>query len=190
MTLNEYLSSKTKDSDRIRQIKASLETFLFVNFSASFATELSGYLEKAKFNLKSRKDDVVAMTYSNTEIMINTNMFFARSTEEQMAYITHELIHISERKGNHKVKTLNRKLWDFYNTNKIPGTDVSMVMVGKPRISRRWVNKHECVNYLLTEKVHFEYLEPGSYDEFMGLLEKSGLFKLNSQFWRKRLSFT
>jgi len=187
MTLNEYFFATKQDKEKVEYLKESLRSFLRKNFTSDFAKELIGYLDKIKIVFKERKDDVVAMTFSDKEITINPKMFYARSNEEQMAYLAHELIHVSEKKGNTKVKSLNRKLWDFYETNKIDGTDVSMVMVGKPRVSRRWVNKHECVNYLLTEKVHFEYLEPGSKEEFKELLEKYKLFNLDSQFWKNRL---
>lgn len=179
--------NKPEEKEKVEYIVSSLKEFLKDNFYPDFAGELSKYLDGIKISLKDRRDDVVAITYSDKEIMINPKMFFARSVEEQMAYLAHELIHVAEKKGNSKVKTLNRKLWDFYNAKKIKGADVSMVMVGKPRISRRWVNKHECLNYLLTEKVHFEYLEPDSKKEFIDILNKYKLLNLDSQFWKKKI---
>lgn len=188
MNLTEYLMiNKPEEKEKVEYIVDSLKEFLKDNFYPDFAGELSKYLDGIKISLKDRRDDVVAITYSDKEIMINPKMFFARSVEEQMAYLAHELIHVAEKKGNSKVKTLNRKLWDFYNAKKIKGADVSMVMVGKPRISRRWVNKHECLNYLLTEKVHFEYLEPDSKKEFIDILNKYKLLNLDSQFWKKKI---
>ena len=143
--------------------------------------------KEVKITEKNRRDDVIAMTYPGKKIVLNTHAFYALPTQEQMAFLAHELIHMAMNKGNIKVRLLNRALWKFYNKHKNTYADISSIMVGKSKVSKRWVNKNETLPYLLTEPIRWQYLEPGSKDELLKILEKSKLLKLDEPFWKKQL---
>lgn len=188
MTLNEYfvsnvLSTKEKDTLEMR-----LTFFLNKVFSPKFAEELLKIYKQHEIVEKNRKDDIIAMTYPlSKKIAINTHAFYSLPTQEQMAFLAHELIHMAANKGNVKVKLLNRALWKFYNKNKNTVADISSIMVGKSKVSKRWVNKNETLPYLMTEPIRWQYLKPGCVDDLLKILEKSKLLNLKDSFWKKQL---
>lgn len=188
MTLNEYINSTVLSTSEKDSLTARMYAFLTKVFSPEFAAYLRRIFDKINIIEKNRKDDVIAMTYSDKKIVLNTHAFYALPSDEQMGFLAHELIHIAVNSGNVKARLLNRALWKFYNKHKIKGADVSSVMVGKPRVSKRWVNKNETFPYLLTEPVRWQYLEPDCKDEFMKIINKSGLINLSDKFWKKQLS--
>ena len=190
MTLNEYINSNVLSSSEKEDLPFRLNAFLNKVFTASFANELYKIYEKVNITEKNRKDDVIAMTYPNKRIVLNTHAFYSLPIEEQMAFLTHELIHMAVNNGNVKAKMLNRALWKFYNRNKDTVADISSVMVGKDNVSKRWINKNETFPYLMTEPIRWQYLKPGCKDELLKILEKSKLLNLSAQFWKKQLNLT
>jgi len=188
MTLNEYITTNMLSTEEKDALSLRLNFFLNKIFSRSFANELYDIYKTINITEKNRRDDVIAMTYSfNKKIVLNTHAFYALTTQEQMAFLAHELIHMAANKGNARVKLLNRALWKFYNKNKNTVADISSVMVGKSKVSKRWINKNEAFPYLLTEKVRWQYLVPGCKDEFLKILERSKLLNLEDSFWKKQL---
>ena len=192
MTLNEYITSNILSTQEKDTLSFRLYAFLSKVFAPSFAEELYDIFKEVEITEKNRKDDVIAMTYSipKKKIVLNTHAFYALPTNEQMAFLAHELIHMAVNKGNTKAKLLNRALWKFYNKHKNTVADISSIMVGKPKVSKRWVNKNETFPYLMTEPIRWQYLEPGCKDELLEILEKSKLFKLSDPFWKKQLNLT
>lgn len=192
MTLNEYITSNILSTQEKDTLSFRLYSFLSRVFSASFANELYKIFEEVEVTEKNRKDDVIAMTYSvpKKKIVLNTHAFYALPLNEQMAFLAHELIHMAVNKGNVKAKLLNRALWKFYNKNKDTVADISSIMVGKAKVSKKWVNKNETFPYLMTEPIRWQYLKPGCKDELLKILEKSKLFNLSDPFWKKQLNLT
>ena len=189
MTLNEYINSNVLSSEDKQNLEARLVAFLHKVFTPKFAEELYKIYKEVDVTEKNRKDDVIAMTYAypRKKIVLNTHAFYALPVQEQMAFLTHELIHMAMNKGNVKVRLLNRALWKFYTTHKNTYADISSIMVGKSKVSKRWVNKNETLPYLLTEPIRWQYLKPGSKDDLLKILEKSKLFNLSDAFWKKQL---
>lgn len=190
MTLNEYITSNVLSTQEKDTLEVRLVAFLNKIFTPNFADELHNIYKSVDIKEKNRKDDVIAMTYPNKRIVLNTHAFYALPTQEQMAFLTHELIHMAVNKGNTKAKLLNRALWKFYNKYKNTYADISSIMVGKPKVSKRWVNKNETFPYLMTEPIRWQYLEPGCKDELLKILDKSGLLNLSDPFWKKQLNLT
>lgn len=192
MTLNEYITSNILSTQEKDTLSFRLYSFLSRVFSASFANELYKIFEEVEVTEKNRKDDVIAMTYSvpKKKIVLNTHAFYALPQSEQMAFLAHELIHMAVNKGNTKARMLNRALWKFYNKNKDTVADISSIMVGKAKVSKKWVNKNETFPYLLTEPIRWQYLKPGCKDELLKILEKSKLLNLSDSFWKKQLNLT
>lgn len=189
MTLNEYITSNVLSSAEKDTLELRLVAFLHKVFTPAFAEELHKIYQNVNVTEKNRKDDVIAMTYPNKKIVLNTHAFYALPVQEQMAFLAHELIHMAMNKGNVKVRLLNRALWKFYNKHKNTYADISSIMVGKSKVSKRWVNKNETLPYLLTEPIRWQYLEPGSQDDLLKILEKSKLLNLSDPFWKKQLGF-
>ena len=192
MTLNEYITSNVLSTKEKDTLEVRLLAFLNKIFTPSFANELHKIYQTVNITEKNRKDDVIAMTYTtpNKRIVLNTHAFYALSTQEQMAFLAHELIHMAVNKGNAKARLLNRALWKFYNKHKNTYADISSIMVGKPKVSKRWINKNETLPYLLTEPIRWQYLEPGCKDELLEILEKSKLLNLSDSFWKRQLNLT
>lgn len=192
MTLNEYITSNILSTQEKDTLSFRLYSFLSRVFSASFANELYKIFEEVEVTEKNRKDDVIAMTYSvpKKKIVLNTHAFYVLPLNEQMAFLAHELIHMAVNKGNVKAKLLNRALWKFYNKNKDTVADISSIMVGKAKVSKKWVNKNETFPYLMTEPIRWQYLKPGCKDELLKILEKSKLLNLSDPFWKKQLNLT
>lgn len=190
MTLNEYINSNILSTKEKDTLEVRLLAFLNRIFTPSFARELYKIFQDVEITEKNRKDDVIAMTYPNKKIVLNTHAFYALTTQEQMAFLTHELIHMAVNKGNSKARMLNRALWKFYNRNKNTVADISSVMVGKAKVSKRWINKNETFPYLITEPIRWQFLEPGCKDELLEILERSRLINLSDPFWKKQLNLT
>ena len=192
MTLNEYINSNILSTEEKDSLSFRLYSFLSKVFSSSFAKELYSIYENVEITEKNRRDDVIAMTYSvpKKRIVLNTHAFYALPTQEQMAFLAHELIHMAVNQGNARAKLLNRALWKFYNKHKTTVADISSIMVGKSKVSKRWINKNETLPYLLTEPIRWQYLEPGCKDELLEILEKSKLLNLKDPFWKKQLNLT
>lgn len=189
MTLNEYITTNVLSTEEKVTLSTRLQIFLNKVFTPDFASELYKIYKNIDITEKNRHDDVIAMTYSfgKKRIVLNTHAFYALSIEEQSAFLAHELIHMAANQGNYKVKLLNRALWKFYNKNKNTAADISSIMVGKAKVSKKWINKNETFPYLLTEKIRWQYLLPGCKDELLKILEKSKLLNLQDSFWKKQL---
>ena len=188
MTLNEYITSNVLSTQEKNTLETRLVYFLNRIFTPKFADELHKIFQTINITEKNRKDDVIAMTYPiSKKIVLNTHAFYNLPTQEQMAFLAHELVHMAMNKGNARVRLLNRALWKFYNKHKNTVADISSIMVGKPKVSKRWVNKDETLPYLLTEPIRWQYLEPGCKDELLKILEKSKLINLSDKFWKTQL---
>ena len=192
MTLNEYINSSVLSTAEKDTLSFRVYAFLSKVFSPSFASELHKIFDETEIAEKNRKDDVIAMTYTipKKKIVLNTHAFYELPQSEQMAFIAHELIHMAVNRGNVKVRMLNRALWKFYERNKDTVADISSIMVGKKKVSKRWVNKNETLPYLMTEPIRWQYLKPGCKDELLKILEKSKLLNLSDSFWKKQLNLT
>lgn len=189
MTLNEYITSNVLSSSEKMSLEVRLLNFLNKVFSPSFAKELYKIYQSVEITEKNRKDDVIAMTYSvpKKRIVLNTHAFYALSVQEQMAFLAHELIHMAVNRGNARARLLNRALWKFYEKNKNTYADISSIMVGKAKVSKRWINKNETLPYLMTEPIRWQYLNPDCKDDLLKILEKSKLLNLSDPFWKKQL---
>lgn len=189
MTLNEYITSNVLSSSEKNTLEVRLVNFLNKVFTAGFAKELYKIYQEFEITEKNRKDDVIAMTYSvpKKKIVLNTHAFYALPVQEQMAFLSHELVHMTVNKGNARARLLNRALWKFYNKHKNTYADISSIMVGKAKVSKRWINKNETLPYLLTEPIRWQYLEPDCKDELLEILKKSKLLNLSDAFWKKQL---
>lgn len=190
MTLNEYINSNVLSTMEKDTLSTRLYSFLVKIFTTSFADDLYAFFQKANVVEKNRKDDVIAMTFANKRIVLNTHAFYNLTSQEQMAFLTHELIHMAINSGHVRAKLLNRAIWKFYNRNKNTVADISSIMVGKAKVSKRWINRNEAFPYLVTEPIRWQYLKPGCKDELLRILERSKLIKLSDPFWKKQLNLT
>lgn len=185
MTLNEYLQKEGELE--ATELVGDVEKKLHKVFADGFADEIFRAFKSLKIKEETRRDDIICTTQFDKNLIINPPVFYKFSKTEQVEYLCHEAIHAADAKGNSKVKMLSKRLWIFYNKHLAKGATVSDVMVGKHKVTKKFINKGETLSYLMNHNINYEYMTDNSKDELVSLLDRTRLLKMEDPFWKNRL---
>lgn len=168
-----------------------------LNFFNSFSSEVfdSGFLSKINKGIPDLKikevvnnnKNLAAYTRSRYTIYINRPVFYRLKGEEKISILMHEFIHILQFKRIPEINRLSTDLWNFVNRYKLPEVSVSEVVLGKKFIKSKFMNKNEILPYLMNQNFRWEKMKEGSKEELVNILQRSRIFNLSSDFWKKKL---
>jgi hypothetical protein len=168
------------------------------NFALSQVFD-SKYLSKIEDTLKnkikikekvSRNPDIVAWV-EGTTIYVNRPEFLARDMKSRIRYILHEFMHILNNSKSFifankfkEINELSKELWEIVKTHtKNPGK----FLTGR-NVDKNLLNDQEALSYLMNDKIQWKEITPEGRKLFISTLKKYGVFNLEHEFWRKRLS--
>ena len=129
------------------------------------------------------KSNVMAVT-QNQQISVNVKMFNELSVDRAMVYIIHELFHVLQNMPQFKeVRTVNRILMKK-TMNKISSQNINEFLTGKPQ-NIHSDYKDEFLSYCSNFSFNWK-LSPSLKQEYYDILNNSGLFNMESNWWKKR----
>lgn len=188
MNLNDYLYEVKIGKD------ANIEEIFNEALKQIFAP---AYLNKIENTLLNRIDIKEKRANSNTvawnkgmKIFVNKNEFDKRGTSAKIKYLLHEFLHVLQhsRKGIFfkqfkEMSNLSKKLYDIakkYTEN------VGEFLTGK-NVPAKFINHEETLSYLMNDSFNWSKINSEGKKKFLEELKKSGIFNLNTDFWKKRL---
>ena len=129
------------------------------------------------------KSNVMAVT-QNQQISVNVKMFNELSVDRAMVYIIHELFHVLQNMSQFKeVRTVNKILMKK-TMNKISSQNINEFLTGKPQ-NIHSDYKDEFLSYCSNFAFNWK-LSPSLKQEYYDILNNSGLFNMESNWWQKR----
>lgn len=129
------------------------------------------------------KSNVMAVT-QNQQISVNVKMFNELSVDRAMVYIIHELFHVLQNMPQFKeVRTVNKILMKK-TMNKISSQNINEFLTGKPQ-NIHSDYKDEFLSYCSNFAFNWK-LSPSLKQEYYDILNNSGLFNMESNWWKKR----
>ena len=183
MNYNNLKEELEVDTD-INKINKHFREYIEEVFSKTFLKKLDRVFKEPLIvdNFK-QNSNVMALT-SGTNIYINTKMFKELPTDRAMIYIIHELFHVLQNVSQFpEVKTLNRMLGNC-TMKVVPKNQINRFLTGKEQNIHSDYN-NEFLSYC--SNFAFDWtIAPQLKNEYHRLLETSGIFNLNSDWWQKR----
>lgn len=144
-------------------------------------------LKKAKI----RNKDEIAWVSSPGEISVNKDEFDKRSRSQQIKYLLHEFIHVLQLsksfiffKKFKEISELSYLLDKIVKTNLVK--DYSVFLTSR-NVNLGNAGKYEIISYLMNDSIDWSALKEEGRTQFIHALKTSGLFNLESNFWKKRL---
>jgi hypothetical protein len=131
-----------------------------------------------------QNSNVMALTSPDNVISVNTKMFLDLDRDKAMVYIIHELFHVLQNMSQFpEVRTVNRMLRNK-TLKKIPEKKINEFLTGKEQDIHSNYND-EFLSYCSNAAFKWE-LSKELKEEYYNVLKQSGIFNLNSKWWKKR----
>jgi hypothetical protein len=104
-----------------------------------------------------------------------------------MNYIMHEMFHVLNNTGRFpELSALNKKICSVVNNGVQRGKESEFFTGKHQNLHSDW--RGEVINYLCNNSINWDVAIPGTKLAYKTLLEQSGLFNMNSSFWKKRFN--
>jgi len=188
--MNDYLVELKLGKD------LSLEKIFNLALKEVFSPE---YLEKIENTIKKRiklkekvinKPNVVAWVVG-TAIYVNKPEFYARDRASQIKYLLHEFMHVLMNSKSFfviskfkEVKDFSERLWTIVKKH---APDPGLFLTGASQ-KKHMLNSQEALSYLMNDKIKWSAISAVGKNSFQNEIRRSGLFNLESKFWKSRLS--
>lgn len=136
-----------------------------------------------------RQGNNVMCYTQGTKIYVNQTMFNSIPVEKAMNYIMHEMFHVlANTKSFPELEAVNKKLLRVVIKG-VPRGKESDFFTGKHQnIHSDW--RGEVINYLCNNSIDWDVAVSGMKIAYKTILEQSGLFNMNSPFWKNRFGDT
>ena len=160
-------------------------------FSPQYLQKIEGEIKKRiKIKETINKNTNIVAWVQGTTIYVNTPIFNQREYPAKIRYLLHEFMHVLNNSKSFLVqskfkdiKDLSNKLWEVVKEHtKDPGK----FLTGNT-IDKKLLNNQEALSYLMNDKIQWGEITPEGKKSFIEALEKSGVFNLEHEFWKKRL---
>lgn len=154
-------------------------------FSPTFLAKIDRQFD-ATLKLKDFREKSNVMAYTQgTKIYINRPLFYSTPKDKAMNYIMHEMFHVLNNTGRFpELSILNKKICSVVNNGVKRGKESDFFTGKHQNIHSDWHG--EVINYLCNNSINWDVAIPGTKLAYKTLLEQSGLFNMNSSFWKKR----
>lgn len=158
-------------------------------FSPSFLKKIDRVFNTT-IKLKDFEKNNNVMCYTQgTKIYVNNAMFNSVPKEKAMNYIMHEMFHVLNNTGRFpELERVNEKLLNMVIRG-VPRGKESDFLTGKHQnIHSDW--RGECINYLCNNSINWDIAIGGMKIAYKTVLKESGLFNMDSPFWKERFGDT
>ena len=148
------------------------------------------YMESDFGNIKCV--DKIEKATNGTVIMvanIGNGLFASVEKNKAMDYIMHELFHVLSNTGRFpELDVVSRKLLNIVSKG-VEKENITEFLTGKKQnIHSDW--RGELINYLCNNSFKWELAMKEVKEAYKEILEESGLFNMNSVWWKKRFPLT
>jgi len=192
MDLEEYLLNEVMIGTD-KTLESLFNMALSQVFKGAYLVKINKFIYKMihlKEVSKSR-EDLIAYTIGNT-IYVNTDKFYSLPIKNRIRYLLHEFVHILQTK---KFLFFFKRFPELdkltNNLNKIVSknllTNLSVFLTGR-NVNLGSGGKHEILSYLMNGSINWKGISASGKEAFMRELRQAGIFNLQHQFWKKRLS--
>jgi hypothetical protein len=163
-------------------------------FKEHYANKIIKHLgTRINVTFKNLKKDIEASTIGSNKIEVNRDEFSKMNNEEKLGLLLHEFIHILQKnrsfiilKTFKEIHDLTNKLNKIVRPNIVKPYSFNSFLIGVEKEIGAG-SKYEILAYLMNDRIKWEALKPEARKKFVEELKNSNLFKLDSQFWKKRL---
>ena len=178
------LFEELKIETEIEKINNNFRKYLSEVFSSVFIKKLDRVFKEPLIIENFKKDNNVMALTVGTKISVNSKMFNELPTDKAMVYIFHELFHVLQNVSQFpEVKTLNRMLQNK-TMSKININDINKFLTGKEQnIHSNY--KDEFLSYCSNFAFDWSLCKELK-SEYYRILNQSGIFNLESRWWKKR----
>lgn len=169
----------------IERINESFRSYIEQVFSPVYLKKIDRVFKKPLLvETFDKKGNVMALTSPEGTISVNSKMFNDLPVDRAMVYIIHELFHVLQNKSQFsEIKTVNKQLGEK-TLKKVPKKNISRFLTGKQQdIHSNY--KDEFLSYCSNCAFDWSMAE-GLRDEYYRTLKNSGLFNIESDWWRAR----
>lgn len=155
-------------------------------FSAAYLNKINRRINTT-IKLRNFRERTNVMAYAQgTKIFINKPLFDTVPKDRGVDYIMHEMFHVLSNTGKFpEIVKVNNELVSVV-ANAVPRDKVSDFFTGKHQnIYSNW--KGEALSYLCNNSINWDIAVPGTKLAYKNILEESGIFNMESNFWKKRI---
>jgi len=161
-------------------------------FAPSYVSKINNIMGK-EITIKEVSSDKNFVSYQEgNSIVVNKPVFYSKSKEDQMRNLLHEFIHILQTSKSmlifskfKEINVLSKELYDIVKSNLVKPLSVFLTSKNIKLLSD---SKEEILGYMMSGNVDWSAVKPQAKREFIGKLSSSGIFNLNTSFWKKRLA--
>lgn len=178
------LNEELKIDSEIVSLNKNFRKYIEQVFSTTFLNKIDRAFKKPLIIRPfEQNSNVMAMTVGK-QISVNTEMFNELPIDRAMVYIIHELFHVLQNLPQfNEVRTLNRILMKK-TMNKIDKGNINAFLTGKPQ-NIHSDYKAEFLSYCSNFAFDWKFA-PELYQEYYDTLNNSGLFNMESNWWKSR----
>ena len=178
------INEELKIDSEIDSLNKNFRKYIEQVFSSTFIKKIDRVFKNPIIIREFKeKSNVMAVT-QNQQISVNVKMFNELSVDRAMVYIIHELFHVLQNMSQFKeVRTVNKILMKK-TMNKISSQNINEFLTGKPQ-NIHSDYKDEFLSYCSNFAFNWK-LSPSLKQEYYDILNNSGLFNMESNWWQKR----
>lgn len=187
----ELLINEVELETKDKQLNILFDNYLKQVFSPIFKKRIDDTLrDKITFKeVVDNKKNVVAYTVGNT-IFVNSPVFYSKNRSKAILFLLHEFIHILQNSKSfflvnkfNDIKNIENELYNLVQKNLIKSYSAFLTGEKQPLHSS---GKDEILTYQMNNSIDWSAVKEGTKEEYKNILQKSGMFNLNSPFWKKR----
>ena len=188
----ELLINEVELETRDKQLNILFDNYLAQVFNPSFKKKIDDTLrDKISFKeVVDKNRNVVAYTVGNT-IYVNTPVFYSKNRNKGILFLLHEFIHILQNSKSffminkfNDIKNIEAQLYSLIQKNLTK--PYSVFLTGKKQ-DLHSSGKDEVLTYQMNGSVDWSAVKEGTKEQYIKILQQSGMFNLNSKFWQRRL---
>ena len=178
--IKEELNFKTEDKALDKIFRNTLELV----YSKNYLKKIDDVFDK-NIKIKKFKKTSNIMAYTKGTDIYVSDKLYNLPAEQSVVYLLHELVHaLSNTAKFNGLVQLNNSLSKLILKN-IEKNNINKFLTGKDQDIHSSF-KDEIVSYLMNNSLQWEMVDSNFTKEFINIVFSSGIFNLESSFWKKR----
>lgn len=161
-------------------------------FSNSYLKKINKFIRNkvVVVDAQDKNERIVAWNIG-TKIYVNKQIFYSKNKTDQIRFLLHEFMHVLMNKKSFLIQRQFKELHDLSQelyeiVNKSLVKPMSVFLTGEEQ-KIPTMDTQEIISYLMNGKISFNALTPEGKKKFIKTLVNSGIFNLQSDFWKRRL---
>lgn len=138
------------------------------------------------------KNERIVAWNIGTKIYVNKQIFYSKNKADQIRFLLHEFMHVLMNKKSFLIQRQFKELHDLSQelyeiVKKSLVKPMSVFLTGEEQ-KIPTMDTQEIISYLMNGKINFNALSLEGKRKFIKTLLNSGIFNLQSNFWKRRLT--